>query len=92
MTTSHFLKSFCIKLKVWVEINEKIPFTDAMAMVKLNVFHWHIADSQSFPMVLKSHPELSELGAYSADKVYTIADIQEVSVILKIKILVHQNN
>lgn len=50
-----------------------------MAMVKLNVFHWHISDSQSFPMLLKSHPEMSEIGAYSAEKVYTIENIKDVS-------------
>lgn len=56
----------------------KLVFLDAMGMVKLNTFHWHICDSQSFPLVLKSHPELSRLGAYSSDKVYTADDISEV--------------
>lgn len=50
-----------------------------MAMVKMNVFHWHMTDSQSFPLVLKSHPDLSSIGAYSPDKVYTIQDIVDVS-------------
>lgn len=50
-----------------------------MAMVKLNVFHWHVTDSQSFPLVLKSHPDLSALGAYTPDKVYTIEDVTDVS-------------
>lgn len=49
-----------------------------MALVKLNVFHWHITDSQSFPLVLKSHPDLSLLGAYAPDKIYNIEDIKEV--------------
>lgn len=49
-----------------------------MAMVKMNVFHWHMTDSQSFPLVLKSHPDLSTIGAYSSDKVYTIQDIIDV--------------
>lgn len=51
---------------------------EGMAMVKLNTFHWHISDSQSFPMVLKSQPELSKLGAYAPDKVYTADDIKDV--------------
>lgn len=50
-----------------------------MALVKLNVFHWHITDSQSFPLVLKSHPDLSLFGAYAPDKVYTIEDVKEVT-------------
>lgn len=49
-----------------------------MGLVKLNVFHWHVTDSQSFPLVLTSHPDLSLLGAYAPDKVYTIEDIKEV--------------
>lgn len=50
-----------------------------MAMVKMNVFHWHITDSQSFPLVLHKHPDFAELGAYDSDKVYTANDIAEVS-------------
>lgn len=51
---------------------------DAMAMTKLNSFHWHITDTHSFPMGLKSHPELSLLGAYSSYKVYSPEDISEI--------------
>uniref|UniRef100_A0A034VP89 Beta-hexosaminidase n=1 Tax=Bactrocera dorsalis TaxID=27457 RepID=A0A034VP89_BACDO len=51
---------------------------DALAMVKLNTFHWHITDSQSFPLEVKSHPELHKLGAYSPNKVYTHEQIAEI--------------
>jgi hexosaminidase len=49
-----------------------------MAMVKLNVFHWHITDSQTFPMVTKSHPDLSRIGAYAKNSVYQPKDIYEM--------------
>lgn len=51
---------------------------EGMAMVKFNTFHWHITDSQSFPLVLKSQPELSKLGAYSPDKIYTPENIEDI--------------
>lgn len=47
-------------------------------MVKLNVFHWHITDSHSFPVVIKSHPYLHRYGAFSPDKVYTAEDIRSI--------------
>lgn len=51
---------------------------EGMAMVKLNTFHWHISDSQSFPFVVESQPELATIGAYAPDKIYTNADVQDV--------------
>lgn len=52
---------------------------DAMAMTKLNTFHWHITDSQSFPIKLPSRPEFSKLGAFNNRKVYTVDDVKDVS-------------
>lgn len=43
---------------------------DGMSSSKLNVFHWHISDSQSFPLKLPSLPQLALHGAYSSNMVY----------------------
>ncbi|KAH9503397.1 hypothetical protein Btru_072909 [Bulinus truncatus] len=51
---------------------------DAMAMNKLNVFHWHIVDAQSFPYNSTTFPELALKGAYSPDQVYSQSDVQEI--------------
>jgi hexosaminidase len=49
-----------------------------MSLVKLNRFHWHLTDSQSFPFVSKNYPELAEYGAYSPSETYTHDDVREI--------------
>uniref|UniRef100_A0A1B6CMM3 Beta-hexosaminidase n=1 Tax=Clastoptera arizonana TaxID=38151 RepID=A0A1B6CMM3_9HEMI len=52
---------------------------DGMECNKLNVFHWHIVDDQSFPYQSQIYPGLSEKGAYNPiTHVYSIEDIQSV--------------
>ncbi|CAG9785408.1 unnamed protein product [Diatraea saccharalis] len=51
---------------------------DAMASVKLNTFHWHITDSQSFPFESSRRPQLTKLGKLGANKVYTKEAIRDV--------------
>jgi hexosaminidase len=48
---------------------------NVMAMNKLNVLHWHVTDSQSWPYQSSSFPELSEKGAYCKDCVYRQEDV-----------------
>ncbi|XP_022743306.1 beta-hexosaminidase 3-like [Durio zibethinus] len=50
---------------------------DSMSYAKLNVLHWHIVDSQSFPLEIPSYPKLWD-GAYSPSERYTVADAAEV--------------
>lgn len=50
----------------------------AMSANKLNVFHWHIIDSQSFPLVLPSEPSLAAEGSYGPDMVYTPEDVSKI--------------
>lgn len=51
---------------------------DGMAYNKMNVFHWHVTDSQSWPLQMISHPELADKGAYSDEEVYTPADVKRI--------------
>ncbi|KDQ08352.1 glycoside hydrolase family 20 protein [Botryobasidium botryosum FD-172 SS1] len=51
---------------------------DAMSWVKINTFHWHVVDSQSFPLQVADFPELSEKGAYSPAQVYTPEDVKDI--------------
>lgn len=51
---------------------------DAMSMNKLNVLHWHMTDSQSWPYQSQKYPELSQKGAFRPDLVYSAQDVQHV--------------
>ncbi|CAG5126102.1 unnamed protein product, partial [Candidula unifasciata] len=55
-----------------------LDILDSMEMNKLNVFHWHIVDDQSFPYESKVYPELSRKGAFHPTYVYTLEDIAEI--------------
>jgi len=49
---------------------------DAMAAVKLNVFHWHLSEDQGFRVECKIFPKLHQLG--SDGMFYTHAQIKEI--------------
>ncbi|CAI0556258.1 unnamed protein product [Linum tenue] len=50
----------------------------AMSHNKMNVFHWHITDSHSFPLELPSEPGLAAKGAYGRGMRYSVADVGRV--------------
>ncbi|KAI4489504.1 hypothetical protein M0802_011039 [Mischocyttarus mexicanus] len=52
---------------------------DGMAASKLNTFHWHLTDSQSFPFDSVQFPEMARWGAYSGDQVYTPDDVKDLA-------------
>jgi hexosaminidase len=37
---------------------------DVMAVLKLNTFHWHLADDQGWRIQIKKYPRLTEVGAW----------------------------
>ncbi|KAG0028812.1 hypothetical protein BGZ82_008243 [Podila clonocystis] len=51
---------------------------DAMSTVKLNVFHWHVLDQQSYPLVSKRYPDLTAKGADRSDRIYSIEDVASI--------------
>lgn len=50
---------------------------DIMSQVKMNVLHWHLVDSQSWPIAMASLPDMAQ-DAYSHQEVYTSHDISRV--------------
>lgn len=78
---------------------KKILF--GMAANKLNVFHWHLTDSQSFPLILPSVPQLAQYGAYAPGMTYTpeevsalvdFARVNGIRVILEVDTPAHAGN
>ncbi|CAI5488789.1 unnamed protein product [Closterium sp. Naga37s-1] len=65
-TARHFLP---------VPVMERV--IDSMAHAKLNVLHWHMVDTQSFPIETPSFPRLW-LGAFSPFERYTTDDMHHI--------------
>jgi hexosaminidase len=57
-------------------VNQIERTLDGMAMVKLNVFHWHLSDDQGFRAESKIYPKLTGLG--SNGDFYTQEQMREV--------------
>lgn len=45
----------------------------------MSTFHWHVTDSQSFPVEVEGFPELAQKGSYDEELIYTLADIKELT-------------
>ena len=39
-------------------------YIDALAMLKMNTFHWHLTEDQGWRIEIKKHPKLQEIAAY----------------------------
>lgn len=59
----------------FIPVPKLLNILDALAYNKLNVFHWHITDDQSFPYQSKKFPLLSEKGSYLPTYIYSQKDI-----------------
>ena len=40
---------------------------DQMALIKMNVFHWHLTDDQGWRIEIKKYRKLTEVGSYRSD-------------------------
>ncbi|XP_075234366.1 beta-hexosaminidase 1 [Lycorma delicatula] len=69
----------------FISLNSLKRTLDGMAANKLNMFHWHITDTHSFPFEPPSMPEFARYGAYSRDKIYRASDIREIVEYAKVK-------
>ena len=59
-------------------------YVDLLAFYRFNVFHWHLTDDQGFRLAVRSHPELTQIGARRIEEghlvsgSYTQDDAREV--------------
>lgn len=51
---------------------------DGMSASKMNVFHWHITDSHSFPLEIPTMPQFTIYGAYGLNYTYSPNVIHEI--------------
>jgi hexosaminidase len=56
------------------KIKEQI---DGMALSKLNILHWHLDDSQSWPVHMNTYPQMTN-DAYSPSQTFSHADIKDI--------------
>lgn len=59
-------------------VQDMLRTIEAMSANKLNVFHWHITDSHSFPLMVPSEPELASKGSYGSNMHYSPADVTKI--------------
>lgn len=62
----------------YYQVEDLLRTIEAMSANKLNVFHWHITDSHSFPLVVPSEPELASKGSYGSSMQYSPADVTKI--------------
>ncbi|KAL0002993.1 hypothetical protein SO802_016774 [Lithocarpus litseifolius] len=57
---------------------------ESMSYAKLNVFHWHIIDEESFPLEVPAYPKLWK-GSYTKWERYTVEDAYEIVNFAKVR-------
>eukprot|EP00026_Physarum_polycephalum_P004786 Phypoly_transcript_04810.p1 GENE.Phypoly_transcript_04810~~Phypoly_transcript_04810.p1 ORF type:complete len:455 (+),score=56.61 Phypoly_transcript_04810:14-1378(+) len=48
----------------YLRVDTILTMIDAISYNKMNTLHWHVTDSQSFPIISTTYPRLAEYGAY----------------------------
>lgn len=63
-----------MSLLLWSHLSRLVN----VILPQLNVLHWHVVDSQSFPLQVPAFPELAEKGAYDSKSIYKVEDIKQI--------------
>lgn len=60
----------------FIPMKDVLRTIDGMAANKMNVFHWHVTDSHSFPLESTRVPQFTRYGAYSAKEIYSVEEVR----------------
>ena len=64
--------------RAYYPVPDVLRMIDAAAYNKFNHFHIHSTDSQSWPLEIPSMPNVTSLGAYRKDLIYSAQDLQQI--------------
>ncbi|XP_065656615.1 chitooligosaccharidolytic beta-N-acetylglucosaminidase-like isoform X1 [Hydra vulgaris] len=62
----------------YFSVDSILRLITAMSYNKMNTLHWHITDTHSFPIEIKSVPQLLQYGSYSPTRIYTHSDVRKI--------------
>lgn len=62
----------------FIPVDDILLILDGMSYNKLNVFHWHIVDDNSFPYESNVFPKLSLKGSYHPTMIYSASNIRKI--------------
>ncbi|KAF2115519.1 glycoside hydrolase superfamily [Lophiotrema nucula] len=62
----------------WFSVKDIKRTIDAVAYNKMNRFHLHITDSQSWPLEIPALPDLAQKGAYRPDLTYSPTQFRDI--------------
>jgi len=62
----------------WFPLEDVKRTIDGLAMNKMNVLHFHVTETQSWPLEIPALPRLTETGAYAKGLTYSPEDIAEL--------------
>lgn len=62
----------------FISVNKIKETIRAMGYNKLNVLHWHLTDTASFPIYISEMPNMTYNGAYSAGQIYDEASVADL--------------
>lgn len=48
----------------FASLDEVKTYIDQIALLKLNIFHWHLTDDQGWRIEIRKYPKLTEVGAF----------------------------